>query len=433
MALEYSEIMAATAMFYTNRELDAACETEATLIEWIGEAKNKADKNVEYGSSKSAFVNYMGQSIGSLDDKKKKDLLTNAVQGISAAKAIKVWLHRDHGETSDVKADTVYLTGNVWPQKVSKFRISAFGFDDYNASDFIVKTKDKHYFGCSLKKKPKPNSADPTLINKAFDTILNGSKFDHIKKDITRIRSEYFAGLVRQAHEDKILAIPESEIKLGDKELFEAKTRDKDIFERAYINTRGSVKHGYNNEKAPDAMIKFVNADLAKPDNILYKLLIGHMKNEGELFANTLINLVLKVNLYDELSAKKNLSKYTFGFALVTGIGNVTKIPKSDPARYKPNLSPAKAIDLHTILCGLTDLAANNKPYVIAVDYDKKEDTNAAKVFFKLSKAGVPILDMELRYKGTFTAQPQFFATITSEFKTILTDKCLVPNPDGNT
>ena len=119
--------------------------------------------------------------------------------------------------------------------------------DDYNASDFIVKTKDKHYFGCSLKKKPKPNSADPTLINKAFDTILNGSKFDHIKKDITRIRSEYFAGLVRQAQEDEILAIPESEIKLGDKELFEAKTRDKDIFERAYINTRGSVKHGYNN------------------------------------------------------------------------------------------------------------------------------------------------------------------------------------------
>ena len=29
--------------------------------------------------------------------------------------------------------------------------------------------------------------------------------------------------------------------------------------------------------------------------------------------------------------------------------------------------------------------------------------------------AGVPILDMELRYKGTFTAQPQFFATVTKE------------------
>ena len=429
MALEYSEIMAATAMFYTNSELDAACETEATLIEWVGEAKNKADKNVEYGSSKSAFVSYMGQSIGSLDEKKKKDLLTNAVQGISAAKAIKVWLHRDHGEKSDVKADTVYLTGNVWPDKVKKFRISAFGFDDYNASDFIIKTKDKHYFGCSLKKKPKPNSADPTLINKAFDTILNGPKFKNIIEDITRIRSEYFAGLVRQAQEDKILAIPESEIKLGDKELFEAKTRDKDIFERAYINTRGSVKHGYNNEKAPDAMIKFVNEDLAKKNNILYKLLIEHMQNEGELFANTLINLVLKVNLYDELSAKKNLSKYTFGFALVTGIGNVTK--KSN--QFKPNLLPGKAIDLHTILCGLTDLAANKQPYVISVDYDKKENTNAAKVFFKLSKADVPILDMQLRYKGTFTAQPQFFATITSEFKTILTEKCLVPNPDGNT
>ena len=39
---------------------------------------------------------------------------------------------------------------------------------------------------------------------------------------------------------------------------------------------------------------------------------------------------------------------------------------------------------------------------------------------------GVPILDMELRYKGTFTAQPQFFATITKEFKKILSEECLV-------
>ena len=429
MALEYSEIMAATAMFYTNSELDAACETEATLIEWVGEAKNKADKNVEYGSSKSAFVSYMGQSIGSLDEKKKKDLLTNAVQGISAAKAIKVWLHRDHGEKSDVKADTVYLTGNVWPDKVKKFRISAFGFDDYNASDFIIKTKDKHYFGCSLKKKPKPNSADPTLINKAFDTILNGPKFKNIIEDITRIRSEYFAGLVRQAQEDKILAIPESEIKLGDKELFEAKTRDKDIFERAYINTRGSVKHGYNNEKAPDAMIKFVNEDLAKKNNILYKLLIEHMQNEGELFANTLINLVLKVNLYDELAANKKLKDYNFGFGLITGVGTVTKIAKTDPAEYKTTLSPGKWIELHTILCGLRQLSANKQPYKIDVDFDKKANSNAAKVFFILSKDNTPILNMELRYKGTFTAQPQFFATITPEFRSILVDDCLVSAP----
>ena len=176
-------------------------------------------------------------------------------------------------------------------------------------------------------------------------------------------------------------------------------------------------------------MIKFVNQDLAKPNNILYKLLIKHMQNQGEIFANTLINLVLKVNLYDELAANKKLKEYNFGFGLITGVGTVTKIAKTDPAEYKPTLSQGKWIELHTILCGLRQLTANKQPYKIAVDYDKKENSNAAKVFFKLSKAGVPILDMELRYKGTFTAQPQFFATITPEFKQILVDDCLVSAP----
>ena len=100
-------------------------------------------------------------------------------------------------------------------------------------------------------------------------------------------------------------------------------------------------------------------------------------------------------------------------------------------SRGKPNVSSGKAIDLHTILCGLSDLEANQKPYKIAVDFEKKAEANAAKIFFKLSKAGVNILDMELRYKGSFTSQPQFFATVTREFQTILTEKCLVPNPDG--
>jgi len=429
MAVEYSEIMAATAMYFDTSVLDAAVVTEKSLINWIKNAAVKADKKIVYGSQKNMFTTYMEQDIDTLSDKKKSDVLKNAIQGISAAKAIKEWLNSEHGEANDVKAKNLYMTGNVWPRTVRKFRINAFGFDDYNASDFIIHTGDKNFYGASLKKKPKPNAADPTLINKAFDTILNGKQFDEVKEDITRIRSEYFAGLVRQAHEDKRIILPPLELTLSDKDLFEAKGRDTSIYERAYINTRGSVKHGLNNENAPDAMIKFVNEDLAKPNNILYKLLIKHMQNQGEIFANTLINLVLKVNLYDELAANKKLKTYNFGFGLITGVGTVTKIAKTDPAEYKPTLSQGKWIELHTILCGLRQLTANKQPYKIDVDFDKKENSNAAKVFFKLSKAGVPILDMELRYKGTFTAQPQFFATITPEFKQILVDDCLVSAP----
>tara|TARA_R100000231_G_scaffold55012_1_gene46036 strand:+ start:82 stop:1329 length:1248 start_codon:yes stop_codon:yes gene_type:complete len=413
MALEYSEVMAAGAMFSTAAELKKASESSQALGEWITNAAKKVADNVEFGSSRNEFLAFMEPTPAAFKE---------AAVGISAALAIKGWLKSSHGQGNDAVAEKVFLTGNVWPKEVEKFRIKAYGFDDYNSSDFIVKTGDKKYFGVSLKKKPKKNSADPTLINKAFDTVLNGQQFNKIKEEITELRTEYFAGLVRQANEDGILFIKDIN-RQTDKELFEAKKRDKKIFDRAYINIKGSISGGYGNDKAPDAMRKFVNSDLAKTNNILFKRLTQYMDDNADLFAKTLINLVLKVKLYDELSANKKLSDFTFGFALVTGIGEMS--------RGKPNVSPGKAIDLHTILCGLSDLEANKKPYKIAVDFEKKAEANAAKIFFKLSKAGVNILDMELRYKGSFTSQPQFFATVTKEFQTILTEKCLVPNPDG--
>ena len=413
MALEYSEVMAAGAMFSTAAELKKASESTEALGEWITNAAKKVADNVEFGSSRNEFLAFMEPTPAAFKE---------AAVGISAALAIKGWLKSSHGQGNDAVAEKVFLTGNVWPKEVEKFRIKAYGFDDYNSSDFIVKTGDKKYFGVSLKKKPKKNSADPTLINKAFDTVLNGNQFNKIKEEITDLRTEYFAGLVRQAHEDGILFI-ENINRQTDKELFEAKKRDKKLFDRAYINIKGSISGGYDNDKAPDAMRKFVNADLAKTNNILFRRLTQYMDDNADLFAKTLINLVLKVKLYDELSANKKLKDFTFGFALVTGIGEVSK--------GKPNVSSGKAIDLHTILCGLSDLEANQKPYKIAVDFEKKAEANAAKIFFKLSKAGVNILDMELRYKGSFTSQPQFFATVTREFQTILTEKCLVPNPDG--
>jgi hypothetical protein len=415
MALEYSEVMAAGAMFSTATELKKASESSQALGEWIISAAKKVADNVEFGSSRSEFLEFMEPTPAAFKE---------AAVGISAALAIKGWLKSSHGQGNDAVAEKVFLTGNVWPKEVEKFRIKAYGFDDYNSSDFIVKTGDKKYFGVSLKKKPKKNSADPTLINKAFDTVLNGQKFNKIKEEITELRTEYFAGLVRQANEDGILFIKDIN-RQTDKELFESKNRDKKIFKKAYINTKGSLSGGYDNDRAPDAMRKFVNKDLAKTNNVLFKRLTQYMDNNADLFAKTLINLVLKVKLYDELSANKKLKDFTFGFALVTGIGEI--------ARGKPNVSTGKAIDLHTILCGLSDLEANKKPYKIAVDFEKKAEANAAKIFFKLSKAGVNILDMELRYKGSFTSQPQFFATVTKEFQTILTEKCLVPNPDGYT
>ena len=85
-----------------------------------------------------------------------------------------------------------------------------------------------------------------------------------------------------------------------------------------------------------------------------------------------------------------------------------------------------KAYDLYTVLDGLSQLKGNNDPYKIDVNMDLKEAANAAKTFFTLSKKGIPILNLELRYKGDKTPQPQFLGTISQEFIDILMKSPLI-------
>ena len=222
--------------------------------------------------------------------------------------------------------------------------------------------------------------------------------------------------MVRKAHDAGILYIDNID-NLPDEELFSGKNRDKTIFARPYPNTKGSLSGGYDNDKAPDAMRSFLNADLAKKDNELFKSLVAEMDKKSDIFADALINLVLKTNLYSELDAK-NLGNYTFGFALVTGIG---EIKQGKPMAYE-----GKAYDLYTVLDGLSQLKGNKEKYQIKVNMDLKEATNAAKTYFTLSKKQTPSLNLELRYKGDKTPQPQFLGTISQEFIDILMKSPLI-------
>ena len=60
------------------------------------------------------------------------------------------------------------------------------------------------------------------------------------------------------------------------------------------------------------------------------------------------------------------------------------------------------------------------------LDTIKKDQTNAAKIFYNLSKDGVNILELQLRYKGDFKQAPQFFATLSKDFKEQMFKECLV-------
>ena len=409
--LEASEIMTAGALFFPNRVLDNALSSNKNLGDFMLEAKKKVETGVEFGSSRDSFLSMM---------KTSPEMLRELVVGISAAKAIKKWVTSTYSIIPDSVAEKVFMTGQKWPTEVDKFQVDAFGFTNYNSSDLIYKPKSDKYFGISLKKKPSPQKPDPTLINKAFDTILQGpgknGEFDKIKDKLTNVRIKYFAKMVRKAHDTGILYI-DNIGNLPDEELFYGKNRDKTIFARPYPNTKGSLSGGYDNDKAPDAMRSFLNADLAKKDNELFKSLVAEMEKKSDIFADSLINLVLKTNLYSELDAK-NLGNYTFGFALVTGIG---EIKQGKPMAYE-----GKAYDLYTVLDGLSQLKGNKEKYQIKVNMDLKEATNAAKTYFTLSKKQTPILNLELRYKGDKTPQPQFLGTISQEFIDILMKSPLI-------
>ena len=46
--------------------------------------------------------------------------------------------------------------------------------------------------------------------------------------------------------------------------------------------------------------------------------------------------------------------------------------------------------------------------------------STADKLFYVVKVGTMDIIKIELRYKGSFTAQPQFFAVFTNKFKALL-------------
>ena len=48
-----------------------------------------------------------------------------------------------------------------------------------------------------------------------------------------------------------------------------------------------------------------------------------------------------------------------------------------------------------------------------------EKGSNAAKVFFSVFSDNARIVDLEIRYKGSYTANPQFQAVATADFKAI--------------
>ena len=109
---------------------------------------------------------------------------------------------------------------------------------------------------------------------------------------------------------------------------------------------------------------------------------------------------------------------FQFDFALVTGVGY---------ARGNDVfVGQSSVVDLKTTLCGLSrlDKYYKNDKYKIVIDKEKSAKSNAAKIFLQLKRGILVLLDLEIRYKGQFTPQPQFQGTLSQKFIEFLKKEC---------
>ena len=439
-SLEPSEVFCAAGLLIpTSKIMQLVSDnTGGALIEWAATSGLQVVSKIKPldGRFKTMFSSAPTQS-----GDKRTALVANIVAGFSAAIGVKSFV-KQMGDNVDV-FPAIYMTGAQWPAAVEKFRLrnENTGFD-YNSSDMVVEVDSQTYYGISLKKKKNVKGADPTIINKAYSTFIDGPKFEKQRNALNDIRQNYFPNVVRKAQEEGIINVSGL-----------AQMSNSQIWNHKIQAPNGGKKYdlinikGYNSDDSPvdlsdiegtiegttffDATKKgkvglrdFINADLAKPDNELYQGFNQIIQANAKFFADSLIDIVLKTKMQTKLDAKK-IGDMFFEFALVTGYADYTP-NKKDSSKDKLVLEAAKVLPQHTILCGLANLAGSKKPYKMHLDTEQKEKTNAAKVFYKLTRDGKSILDLQLRYKGDFKQQPQFFATLSDDFITQMQEECVV-------
>ena len=372
-------------------------------------------------------------------EKKRSDLYDDCAGAISAVLAT-----RD--KVKDRIPDNVYLTGNKWNKKVEQFKVDAFGMSDYNSSDLILEyskgEKKDQFIGVSLKKKRKAAAPSPTLINNAFSKFIQGKDFKDLRDDLDTKRRRFFAGLIKEATTKKgplanfakitgnksiaqlnpendadakklwDIRVTTTKIKNGENEIVPLiNLKDEDT-----ILTEGSAASDVSDKSADSAFRKFVNERLQSKGNKLNPLYqyfedAMNVPDVKDKLANALLARVLKTDLLNQL---ETWDENEFGFYVVEGVGSVNE------DRGTVNVSNASVYDIHTIMCAIAQ--TRKEKASIKVDAAETFKRNAAKVYFVLSKGDRPILDIQLRYKGSFTAMPQFFATMTTDFQKLLKD-----------
>lgn len=434
MAFEPSEGLYAGLSFVPTSDLNAAKTDPDKFKElyFIALSNLKSDKVLDAAgnATKNGMIRIIDLETSS---KKSSDIYGDLAASISAVLGTRSKLRKQEIPSK------VYLTGNKWHKDVEQFKLKAFGMADYNSSDVILRLNGNDFVGISLKKKPKANAPSPTLINNAFSAFIDGPSLATARKKLNDHRIKFFAGVIKEACgpggplERFAVSGGKDISKLNPNNINDAKQlwdmrviRDKgggktqkvpliNLKSESELADRNGLIKSSGNGPSQESFRNFVNKKLQSSGSKLNPLYQGFLDvmNEDDVkntLASVLLTRVLKLNLLDELDTWNN---YEFGFYLTEGVGTVDK-------NLNPNIGSANVMDVHSIMIAMANLAREDAK--MELNKTKTFAKNAAKVFFTLSKGDTPILEIELRYKGDFSAFPQFFAGITPEFKELIKD-----------
>jgi hypothetical protein len=269
-----------------------------------------------------------------------------------------------------------YWTGKGWHSDISKYNPPVGGVKDYNSSDIVVKNSDGVYYGFSLKKKGQKKDVDPTLINKPITGNVG------ILKDI-----------------------------LGEREVGTIEKSKQKFFDYViYKHYKKPVKGLSDKEKKKliqGISQRQMGTYLKDPKNTFFGRVFSILSKHSEEFTKSFIELLFRTKMKDIEDSGE------FKFYLLTGIGKFVK--------GTVNVEDAEIKDTPQTIETLTEIFNSN--LVMKSTPGKlqawEKGAGAAKVFFSIFTNKKRIIDLEIRYKGSYTANPQFQAVATPIFKNL--------------
>ena len=297
----------------------------------------------------------------------------------------------------------VFWTGQSWDEEIAPFNPPIGNIKDYNSSDIVVAGGNR-YYGFSLKKKKATKDADPTLINKPITgkkSLLKDFISEQDMNTIERAKNLFFIRMV--AAYKKTLT--------GKRTSYSSITK---LSEKDFKKEIAKIPNDFAND-----MLAGRGASGRK--NIFWMAVNKVLMKDSKEMMTAFLKLIFKVDLQPILDESGQ-----FDFYLLTGIGQ----KKGD----KIGVEPAEVKDLPTTVEALSKIfkqdniklgkTVDNKGNTRKQPWEyEKEEKAPAKLFYTIYNGTIPLLNLEIRYKGSKTAEPQFQATATPIFKNLMSGK----------